>query len=67
MKLLISAAAAWLAMTGTAYAQSAEAPKMACCEKMKEEGKKCCCEEMAEGDHAEHNMDGHTEDEGQQQ
>ena len=52
MKTLISAAAAILALTGTAYAQEAEAPEMSCCEKMREEGKKCCCDKEGEGEHS---------------
>jgi len=58
MKILISTAAAFFALTGTAYAQEAETPKMACCEKMKEEGKKCCCAKEGEG---EHNMSEHAD------
>jgi hypothetical protein len=29
---------------------------MACCEKMKAEGKECCCKDMAKMDHGNHDM-----------
>ena len=51
MKTILGAIALTLAVP--AFAQTAPAPeaKMACCEKMKAEGKECCCKDMAKKGH----------------
>ena len=58
MKKILTAVALSIAIPAVAHAQAAPAPaaKMACCEKMKAEGKECCCKDMAKMDHGKHDM-----------
>ena len=58
MKKLLTAIALTIALPAVAHAQAAPAPapEMACCEKMKAEGKECCCKDMAKMDHSKHDM-----------
>ena len=58
MKKILTAIALSIALPAVVHAQAAPAPapKMACCEKMKTEGKECCCKDMAKMDHGKHNM-----------
>ena len=58
MKKILTAIALSIALPAMAHAQAAPAPapKMACCEKMKAEGKECCCKDMAKMDHSKHDM-----------
>lgn len=58
MKKLLTAIVLSIAIPAVAHAQAAPAPapKMACCEKMKAEGKECCCKDMAKMDHGKHDM-----------
>lgn len=58
MKKMLTAIALSIALPAMAHAQAAPAPapKMACCEKMKAEGKDCCCKDMAKMDHSKHGM-----------
>lgn len=56
MKKILTAMALSMAIPSMAQAQAAPAPKMGCCEKMKE---KCaCCEDMAGKGHEGHDMAG---------
>jgi len=58
MKKMLTAIALSIAIPAMAHAQAAPAPasKMACCEKMKADGKECCCNDMAKMDHGKHDM-----------
>ena len=58
MKNILTAITLSIAIPAVAHAQAAPAPapKMACCEKMKAEGKECCCKDMAKMDHSKHDM-----------
>ena len=58
MKKILTAIALSITIPAVAHAQvaPAPAPKMACCEKMKAEGKECCCKDMAKMDHSKHDM-----------
>ncbi len=58
MKRILTAIVLSIAIPAVAHAQAAPAPaaKMACCEKMKAEGKECCCKDMAKMDHGKHDM-----------
>ena len=58
MNKMLFAIAMSIAVPAVASAQTAPAPapKMACCEKMKAEGKECCCKDMAKMDHGKHDM-----------
>lgn len=58
MKKMLTAIALTIALPAMAHAQAAPAPapQMACCEKMKAEGKECCCKDMAKMDHGKHDM-----------
>ena len=58
MNKMLLAIAVSIAVPAVASAQTAPAPapKMACCEKMKAEGKECCCKDMAKMDHGKHDM-----------
>jgi hypothetical protein len=58
MKKILTAIAVSVALPALAHAQAVPAPasKMACCEKMKAEGKECCCKDMAKMDHGNHDM-----------
>ena len=58
MKKMLTAIALTIAIPAVAHAQAAPAPamKMACCEKMKADGKDCCCKDMAKMDHEKHDM-----------
>ena len=57
MKKMLTAIALTIAFPAVAHAQAAPpAPKMACCEKMKAEGKECCCKDMAKMGHGKHDM-----------
>lgn len=58
MKKMLTAIALTIALPAMAHAQAAPAPasKMACCEKMKADGKECCCKDMAKMDHSKHDM-----------
>ena len=58
MKNILTAIVLSIAIPAVAHAQAvpAPAPKMACCEKMKAEGKECCCKDMAKMDHSKHDM-----------
>ena len=56
MKKILAAIALSIAIPSLAQAQAAPAPKMDCCEKMKE---KCaCCKDMAGKGHEGHKMSG---------
>ena len=56
MKKILAAIAVSIAIPSIAHAQAAPAPKMDCCEKMKE---KCaCCKDMAGKGHEGHDMSG---------
>ena len=56
MKKILGAIALSIAIPSIAQAQAAQAPKMPCCEKMKE---KCaCCKDMAGKGHEGHDMSG---------
>jgi hypothetical protein len=57
MNKLRTAIALTIAIPTIAHAQATPAPKAACCEKMKAEGKECCCKDMAAKDHK--GNDGH--------
>ena len=52
MNKFLTAIALTIALPAAAFAQTAPAPapKMACCEKMKD----CCCRDMAKKDHGQH-------------
>lgn len=56
MNKILTAVVLSIAIPAVAHAQAAPAPasKMACCEKMKAEGKECCCKDMAKMDHSKH-------------
>ena len=59
MNKILTAIALTIAVPAVAHAQAASAPaakKMACCDKMKAEGKECCCDDMAKMDHSKHDM-----------
>ncbi len=56
MKKILSAIALAIAIPSMAQAQAAQAPKMGCCEKMKE--KSACCNDMAGKGHEGHDMSG---------
>ena len=58
MKKMLTAIALTIALPAMAHAQAAPAPapKMACCEKMKADGKECCCKDMVKMDHSKHDM-----------
>ena len=58
MKRHLTAIVLSIAIPAVAHAQAAPAPapKMACCEKMKAEGKECCCKDMAKMDHSKRDM-----------
>ena len=58
MNKILTAIVLSIAIPAVAHAQAAPvpAPKMACCEKMKAEGKECCCKDMAKMDHSKHDM-----------
>ena len=58
MKKILTAIALTIALPAVANAQAvpAPAPKMACCEKMKAEGKECCCKDMAKMDQGKPGM-----------
>ena len=58
MHKILTAVALSIAIPAMAHAQAAPAPapKLACCEKMKAEGKECCCKDMAKMDHSKHDM-----------
>lgn len=56
MKKILTAIALAIAIPSIAHAQTAPAPKMDCCETMKE---KCaCCKDMAGKGHEGHDMSG---------
>lgn len=66
MTRLMIAFAMALALPAAAHAEAAPAPapKMACCEKMKTEGKECCCkdkDEAAVGKDAKPGADPHAD------
>lgn len=54
MNKFLTGIALSIAIPAVAHAQAAPVagPKMACCEKMKAEGKECCCKDMAKMDHS---------------
>ena len=58
MKKILTAIVLSIAIPAVAHGQAAPATasKMACCEKMKAEGKECCCKDMAKMDHSKHDM-----------
>jgi hypothetical protein len=71
MKMLLTAIAIAIAFPAVAHAQQAPEPAkpMACCEKMKAEGKECgCCKDMKQMDHSSHGgaagADSHSEHSG---
>lgn len=58
MNKLLTAMALTIALPAVALAQATPAPtaKMACCDKMKADGKECCCKDMAKMDHGKQDI-----------